>query len=347
MSRATSEQVMDAVVIGGGAAGLSAAVALSRFRRHVVAVDAGQPRNAPAEGVHNYLSRDGMPPAELLAAGRRELAGYGGQVVEGTVVAARRADEGFAVELADGRALRARRLLVATGVVDGLPDVPGMRERWGRDVLHCPYCHGWEARDRAIVVYGTNPMAAHAAQMWRQLSDDVTLVLEPGTRLRPEQAEELAARGVEVTDGPITELLTEGDRLTGARLADGRVLPCTALAVGTRLEARADFLSGLGLEPVEHRMGDAVMGTRVEADATGATPVPGVFVAGNAADPFGQVIGSAAAGLTAAGALNASLIAEEVERAVAEHRARSEEPFSARIEAEVSERVVGARRHGL
>jgi thioredoxin reductase len=137
----------DVIVIGGGAAGLAGATALLRSRRSVLVVDGGEPRNAPADGVHNFLTRDGTPPSELLAAGRAEVLGYGGEVVHGSVVAV---DPGFRVRLDDGRTLSARRLLVATGLADELPDVPGLAQRWGRDVLHCPYCHGWEVRDRAV-----------------------------------------------------------------------------------------------------------------------------------------------------------------------------------------------------
>ncbi|MFD7659384.1 FAD-dependent oxidoreductase, partial [Actinosynnema sp. NPDC059797] len=126
----------DVVVVGGGAAGLNGALMLARSRRSVLVVDAGEPRNAPAEGVHGLLAREGVPPGELLERGRAEVRGYGGHVVEGEVVAARRAGDRFAVSLADGREVRARRLLVTTGLVDELPDVPGLRDRWGRDVLH-------------------------------------------------------------------------------------------------------------------------------------------------------------------------------------------------------------------
>lgn len=130
----------DVVVIGGGPAGLGAALALGRARRSVLVVEGGEPRNAPSGEVHNYLGREGTPPAELLAAGRQEVAWYGGAVLGGEVVAARLDAEGFAVEVAGGPAVRARRLLVTTGLVDELPAVPGVRELWGKDVLHCPYC---------------------------------------------------------------------------------------------------------------------------------------------------------------------------------------------------------------
>jgi thioredoxin reductase len=140
----------DVIVIGGGAAGLSGALALTRSRRSVLVIDDGTPRNAPAEGVHNYLTRDGVPPREIYAIGRQEVIGYGGEIVDGTVTTAHRADDGFTVELADGTTYRSRRLLVTTGLTDVLPDVPGLKERWGKDVLHCPYCHGWEVQDQAI-----------------------------------------------------------------------------------------------------------------------------------------------------------------------------------------------------
>src|SRR5690348_1316792 len=141
---------VDAVVIGGGAAGLNGALMLARSRRSVAVIDAGSPRNAPAQAVHGLLGRDGMAPGALLEIGRREVRGFGGQVVRGEVVTARREADGFAVELADGRRTRARRLLVATGLVDELPAIAGVRELWGSDVVHCPYCHGWEVRDQAI-----------------------------------------------------------------------------------------------------------------------------------------------------------------------------------------------------
>jgi thioredoxin reductase len=133
----------DVVVVGGGAAGLAGAVALARSRRSVLVVDAGEPRNAPAGHVHNFLTRDGTPPAHVYAAGREEVVRYGGAVESGRVTALSLDGERFAVQIGD-RAVTARRLLMATGLRDELPDVPGLAERWGIDVLHCPYCHGWD-----------------------------------------------------------------------------------------------------------------------------------------------------------------------------------------------------------
>ncbi|TCO21204.1 thioredoxin reductase (NADPH) [Kribbella steppae] len=306
----------DVIVVGGGAAGLSGALALVRSRRSVLVVDDGTPRNAPAEAVHNFLTRDGVPPAELYAIGRQEVAGYGGEFATGTVTAVRR-DELFTVELADGTTYQGRRLLVTTGLTDVLPDVRGLAERWGRDVLHCPYCHGWEVRDQAIGILASSGMATHQALLFRQMSDDVTLFVHTAPEPTDEQWEQLAARGISVVQGKVEQLEVENDKLTGVQLEGGRVIPRQALAVQTSMRARAAFLTDLGLETVEQEANGLVMGTVVPADSMGATAVPGVFVAGNVTDARAQVIPAAAAGLMAAGGINADLIAEETRLAVA------------------------------
>jgi thioredoxin reductase (NADPH) len=309
------------VVIGGGAAGLSGAVALARSRRTVLVIDAGQPRNAAADGVHNYLGREGAPPADLLADGRAELAGYGGEVVSGAVTAARREDDGtFRVALDDGRSLSARRLLVATGLVDELPDVPGLADRWGRDVLHCPYCHGWEVRDQAIGILASGPTAMHQALLFRQLSDDVVFFRHTGPDLADDQAEQLAALGIPVVDGEVTGLEVAGDRLTGVRLATDEVVPRAVLVVAPRFSARAGVLESLGVPAVDQEMGGSVVGSAVPADPTGATSVPGVWVAGNVTDMSAQVVVSAAAGMRAGAMINADLVTEDARRAVEAHR---------------------------
>ncbi|MCU1613308.1 MAG: thioredoxin reductase [Frankiales bacterium] len=311
----------DVVVVGGGAAGLSGALTLARAGRAVLVVDAGEPRNAPAGHVHNYLGREGTPPAELYARGREEVAGYGGDTVPGRVTGVtRREGGGFDVRLDQSRSVGAGRLLVTTGLVDELPDVPGVAERWGLDVLHCPYCHGHEVRDQPIGILGTSASGVHGALLWRAWSPDVTLFLHTAPALTEEQAEQLAARDIDVVAGRVAALEVSGDRLTGVRLADGTVVPRSAVVVTARVAARAELLSALGLESAELRMGDTVMGSAVPADPTGATAVPGVWVAGNVTDLRAQVITSAAAGVNAAAALNADLIAEETARAVAERR---------------------------
>ncbi|MER6951165.1 NAD(P)/FAD-dependent oxidoreductase [Nonomuraea sp. NPDC000554] len=338
------EQRYDVVVIGGGAAGLSAALTLGRARRSALVVDSGQPRNAPAAGVHNYLGGEGRPPGELLAMGRREMAGYGGHLVEGAVVAARRlADGDFRVDLEGGRSARGRRLLVATGLADELPGIAGLAERWGREVLHCPYCHGWEVRDQAIGVLATGPAGVEQALLWRQWSVDVTLFLHTGPEPGEDAREQLAAREVAVVDGAVRALRVDGDRLTGVVLAGGRTVPVRALVAAPQVTARTAALSGLGLAASEFEMNGHVIGTYVPTDAAGATAVPGVWAAGNVANPAETVIGSANAGMRAAAAINADLVAEETRQAVAGRRA----PSSAAMEHEDGNRVLDDRRPGV
>ena len=310
------DEQYDVVVIGGGAAGLSGAMALSRARRSVLVVDDGAPRNAPAGHVHNYLGREGATPAELLAAGRAEVAGYGGQFLDGRVARAEREDDGFLVELEARPTVHARRLLVTTGLIDELPDIPGVAELFGSDVLHCPYCHGWEVRDQPIGILG-GPMAVHQALMWRQWSADVTLFQHTGPAPTDEERAQLAARDIPVVSGVVEGLELDGGRLAGIRLAGGEIVARRALVVAPRFTARAGVLASLGLETVPMEMNGHVIGSYVAADPTGATAVPGVWVAGNVADLRAQVISSAAAGLNTAAMINADLIAEDVRRAVA------------------------------
>jgi thioredoxin reductase len=300
----------DVLVVGGGAAGLSAALVLARARRTVAVVDAGAPRNAPAAHMHGFLSRDGMPPGDLLAAGRAEVAGYGGSLIDDTVVGI---EPGFQVRLAGAGPLRARRVLVATGLRDELPDIPGVRERWGRDLLHCPYCHGWEVRDQPLGVLGGAPEAVQHALLVRQWSPDVTLF--PHTdAVGPDQRELVAARGIPIVEGAVARLVVGNDQLQGVELGDGTVVPRTAVFVRPRFVPNAELLTGLGCAADEHGW--------VVHDPVGRTTVAGVWVAGNAADPRAQVISAAGEGSAAAIALNADLVDEDVNRALSSGRSR-------------------------
>ena len=310
-------ETYDVVVAGGGSAGLSGALTLARARRSVLVIDEGAPRNAPAAGVHGFLSREGINPMELLRIGREEVRGYGGRIESGAVSAARREGDGFLVTLADGREIGARRLLVATGLTDELPDIPGLADRWGRDVLHCPYCHGWEVQDQPLGILATGPMAVHQALMFRQWSDDVTLFLHTAPEPNPEEAEQLAARGIDVVRGEIDAVEVTDDHISGVRLRDGRLIARQALVVAPRFTARSGLLASLGIEPSPHPRG---VGEHFEADPTGLTPVPGVWVAGNVTDLMAWVTAALAAGVMAAAALNADLIAEDTRKAVEAHR---------------------------
>lgn len=305
----------DVVVVGGGTAGLSGALALARSCRSVLVLDDGDHRNATAGHAHNFLTRDGVPPGEIYAAGRAEVRRYGGQVETGRVTALRRDGAGFRVELA-GRSVAARRLLLATGLRDELPDVPGLAERWGVDVLHCPYCHGYEVRGRRIGVLTTGPGTAHHALLFRQLSPQVTLLCHAGPAPTADEQAQLDALGVRLVDGTVAEVESDGSRLAGVRLGDGRRVPLDALVVAPRCFARAELLRPLGLEPVEVRVDGQVTGTKVETDAMGATAVPGVWAAGNLTDPMAQLVTSAAAGLAAGAAINTDLVEEDARAAI-------------------------------
>ncbi|MCP2361562.1 thioredoxin reductase [Nonomuraea thailandensis] len=297
----------DVVIVGAGAAGLNAALLLGRARRKVAVIDAGEPRNAPAEHMHGFLSRDGLPPAELLELGRAEIARYGVRLVRSRV---ERIDHGFTVRLADGQVLDARRILVATGLRDELPAIPGIRERWGRDVLHCPYCHGYEVRDRPLAVLGTHPGAVHQALLLRQWSDDV-LFLRHALDLAPEDRERLECHGVRVVEGTIARLAVEDDRLRGVELADGRAIPRAAVFVFPRMVPHDELLTGLGCARDE--------GGWAVTDRTGRTSVPGVWAAGNVVDPRAQVVTAAGMGSAAAIAVNGDLVEEDVRRSAERH----------------------------
>lgn len=309
--------VVDVVIVGGGAAGLNAAQMLGRSRRSVAVVDGGEPRNAPAQGVHGFLSRDGISPAELYRIGRAEAESYGARIINGQVLGATGTKGAFSVDLADGSVIRGRRLLITTGLVDELPDIPGLQELWGKDVLHCPYCHGWEVQDQALGILGTGPLAVHQALLFRQWSANITLFLNDAMEPTDLELHQLAARGVTVVHGPVGALRVDNDRLTGVVLADGNLVPVDAVAAAPRFVARTAVFSGLGLTAVQHPTG---IGEYLETDADGATGVPGVWAAGNVTDLRAQVLSSAAAGAWTGVVINSDLMAGELEDAVSAYR---------------------------
>jgi len=308
-----TDHEFDVLIVGGGAAGLSGAIALLRSRRRVLVVDAGRPRNAPADGVHNLLTRDGLPPSELVALGREEVRRYGGEVLEGRALAAARLGDGFEVGLEGGGRLTARRLLVTSGLVDVLPAIEGVRERWGHQVLHCPYCHGWEVRDQRIGVLATGPAAVHQALLFSQLSDDVVVLAHTAPPAAEDRAR-LAAAGVRVREGEVIALEGPTHTLEGVRLADGTSIPLGAVVVAPRMLARSAVLDSLGLAPEAHPSG---MGEQYASGPNGRTGIPGVWVAGNVADVGAQVMAAAAAGTQAGAAINLDLIEADLEERVA------------------------------
>lgn len=304
----------DVVVVGGGAAGLAAAKVLLRSRRSVLVLDTREPRNGPADGVHNLLGLEGIGPHELQARGRAEVAAYGGTVSDARATTARREGDRFVVGVEGGAEVVARRLLVTSGLLDELPALPGVRERWGSTVLHCPFCHGWEVRGRRIGVLATGPNAAHQALMFAELSDDVVLL----THEAPPDAtsrELLAAAGVRVLDAAVVGL--EGEPLDGARLADGAFLPLDALVVAPYMRAESVVLDALGITAVAHPSG---MGEHYPSEAPGRTTVPGLWVAGNVGDVTAQVSGAAATGVLAGAAIHGELLQADLAQRVEQIR---------------------------
>jgi thioredoxin reductase len=268
-----SAQHFDVVVVGGGPAGQSAALVLGRMRRRVLVLDTESPANAVSNAMHGFLSRDGAPPAEVRRVAREQLRAY--ETVEYRRLAARAARRrpagGFEVDLEDGTEVAARRLLLAHGMRYGLPGLEGVAEAWGRHVFHCPYCHGWEVRDRAIAVYGGGHRAVHQALLLRSLSDDVVLLTDGGPDLPAEQRQHLAAAGVERVDGRVERIAEDGGRLR--IVLTGRApLARHALFIQPELALASDLAASLGAALTE-------VGS-VETDAAGQTSARDLYAAG-------------------------------------------------------------------
>lgn len=311
------ETSWDVIIVGGGSAGLSAALMLGRARRRVLVVDAGEPRNRFASHMHGVLGRDGWSPLDLLAAGREEVERYG-VVVESTDVATASLTTdssttgGFEVVLSTGDRHRARRMLVATGQRDELPDILGLAEQWGTGAVVCPYCDAWEVRDRRIAVLGTSAMSPQQAQLLRQWSADVTYFVN-GVELPADAYAGLVARGIAIETREVTRIIADEDgRLGGIRLAD-----CTDLAVDSiflhPLPVPNDaVLRQLGVTTTEQQGVDWV-----SVDTEGRTSVPGLWAAGNVTSARTSVPIASAAGNLAGATINADLVAEEIRTAVA------------------------------
>ncbi len=302
----------DAIVVGGGAAGLSAALLLGRARRRVLVIDAGAPRNRFAEHMHGVLGSEGAAPAELLRRGRAEAAAYGVERLEGTVEDVRDAEDGLEVRVAGGAIERARALVVATGIADDLPDVPGVAERWGTGVLHCPYCHGWEVRDQRLGVLAISPMALHQARLVRQWSDRVVLFSAAIGDVDPAHLERLRARGIGVVPAEVLEVVGDGPSVRGVRTADGRVTEVDAVFTEPAPRPQDAFLRSLDLRRMEHPAG---LGSLLEVDATGRTAHDRVWAVGNVVHPVANLPTAISEGAVAGGAVNGALVEEDFDLA--------------------------------
>jgi len=299
----------DVVVVGGGAAGLSAALVLGRSRRSVVVVDDGRPRNAPASAAHGFLTRDGTPPHHLRALARGELEPYGVQFVDGTVEDATEEPDGWCMTTTGGRTLRGRQLVLASGLRDILPELPGAQESWGRGLLQCPYCHGWEVRDQALGVLGAAATSIQQALLLRQWSADVTYFPTAAVEPSTDDRRRLQARGIRIASERAAALVLGRDDgggprpLAGVRLDDGRVVPCDALFCEPGSTADSALITALGCELREDGC--------VLTDAIGRTSVRSTWAVGNAADPAAQLMPAAGNAYRVAVAVNAILVEED------------------------------------
>ncbi|MEJ7763604.1 MAG: NAD(P)/FAD-dependent oxidoreductase [Thermomicrobiales bacterium] len=311
----------DVVVVGGGIAGMSAALTLGRSRRRTLVVDSGTPRNAPSSGVHGFLSRDGIPPLELLRIGRDQLAPYPDvEVRSGSVTGGSGEDGDFTVTLGDGSSARAHKLLLASGVVDDLPDTAGFAALWGQGVYHCPYCHGWEVRDSRLAVLAKGPMAMHYLTLIRNWSRDLVLLTDGDAELGEDDRRTLRALGVPVREEPIERLEgVPGDHV-GLRqivFTDGPALERDALFHGPPMRQRSGLAEALGCDIVRELIPMVSMpGTVAHDPVTRQTTVPGVYVAGDAAGPLNAIV-AASSGAMAAAFINAALVAAAVAAEVA------------------------------
>jgi len=294
----------DAIVIGGGPAGLSAALILGRCRRRILVCDAGQPRNAPSAAMHGFLTRDGIAPLEFLRLAREELAQYGVEVLVRPVVEAAATPGGFEVVLSDGRRVTCRKLLLATGVVDRLPDVEGAKEMYGRSLFHCPYCDGWESRDLPLAVYGSDHATVGLALGLKTWSGDVVLCTGGG-RLAAREADRLSRNGVSIRREKVLRFEGNDGRLERVVFAGGEPLERRVLFFHSGAHQRSSLADRLGCE--FDRRG-AVRTNRFEG-----TRVPGLYVAGDASDDVQLVVVAAAEGAKAGFAINAALQKEDLE----------------------------------
>lgn len=305
---AGSDRRYDAVVVGGGPAGLSAALVLGRACRSVLVCDSGAGRNAPAAGVHGFLTRDGTPPAELRRIGREQLRPYGVEFHEGAVVDARKAEGGFEVALGDGRKVSCRKLILATGVKDVLPEVPGLRELWGVGAIHCPYCHGWEHRGRPWAALASAEEAVEVATLLLGWTGQLALLMNGRAGPGAEDRARLGRLKVEVVEGRIERLEGDGGKLRAILLEGGRRLEPDVIFVRTRLRQSSDLAERLGCELIA----DGPKAGMVRTDPFGATGVEGLYIAGDASEAgMPSVASSVAEGSAVAAFASKAIFAED------------------------------------
>jgi thioredoxin reductase len=302
------EKVWDCVIVGGGAAGLSAALVLGRARRSTLLIDSGEQSNLVSHGVGGLLGHDRQPPAALYAAARRELTAYPAvEVRQGEVTGGTRDGTGFVLELAGGSSEAARRVVLATGMDYRYPQIPGIEERWGRSVFHCPFCHGWEVRDLALGVLDGSAAGVHRALLLRMWSDDLTLFTNGPAEIEAADVEMLGTAGITVDERPVARLIGEAPGLSAVEFEDGSQRPCGGMLVPITMYQRSGLAGQLGAEPAEPT---PVVADAVQVDPMFRTGVPGLFAAGDLSTEMPSVAAAVAAGSKAAAAVVQSLLLE-------------------------------------
>ena len=293
----------DAIIIGGSFAGLSAAMYIARARRSVCIVDAGSPRNRFAAQSHGFLTQDGSEPRTMLASARSQVAAYPtATFIEGEAISAASGPDGFTVRLATGEALEAARLVLAFGISDELPAIPGLAERWGRSVLHCPYCHGYEFSGHRLGVLRVSPMSVHQAMLIAEWGP-TTLYLNGASQPDDASLAQLRTRGVAIEPAPVSALEGDGTQLSAIELADGRRSCVTALYIGPRTRLNSEIAQQLGCALDEGRFGSII-----RTDETKMTTVSGVYAAGDITRDAHNVTWASADGVMAGTAVHRSLI---------------------------------------
>jgi thioredoxin reductase len=293
----------DVIIIGGSFAGLSAAMYIARGRRSVCIIDGGSPRNRFATQSHGFFAQDGSSPGAMLATARLQVAAYPTVTfIEGQAVKAARTADGFSVTLATGDTVESSRLVLAFGISDELPSIPGLAERWGKSVLHCPYCHGFEFSGRSLGVLNVSPRSAHQAALIAEWGP-TTLFLNDGPVLDEESMAMLRSRGVTIESVPVRALRGEGPDLSAIELIDGRRSNVEALYLGPRTRLNSDIASQLGCE-----LEDGIFGQIIRTDAQKMTTVPGVYAAGDITRSMHNVTWASADGVSAGTAVHQSLV---------------------------------------
>ncbi|MFL1405884.1 NAD(P)/FAD-dependent oxidoreductase [Marinobacter sp. M1N3S26] len=293
----------DVIVIGGSFAGFSAAMQLARGQRNVIVIDAGKPRNRFSEASHGFFCLDGFSPSEIRRRAARQLAKYPtARVIEGLVNSAKREGDGFSVIVDSGETYTAAKLILATGLRDELPDLPGLAERWGKTVIHCPYCHGYELRNRQLGVMATGPLSTHQAAIIPDWGP-TTYFTQDQQSPDPEQTHLLTSRGVVIETSAVVEIMGETPSITGVRLADGRTIPLEGLYVGPKARMASPLAQQLGCEFEEGPMGPVV-----KVDDLKRTSVAGVFAAGDMSNKWQNATLASASGVMAGTAAHRALM---------------------------------------